>query len=218
MQTKVYYRLHNNAPCVPVPRQINPVEFPPPPSYILKANFNIIIPSTSAFSKCSFSVRSSHQTLYKTFLSPISATCRIHLFLLNSITRIIFGDEYRSWSYSLCSLLHSLLVSFLLGQNIFPSSLFSTCFLSFLALKIRFPHPHTHSTPRPNKRSVERQFLCLSGYALLVLSLHILIIFLRLLIRKKPEAPGWSYKIFKVMGLSLGHTTHGMEASRHVCW
>jgi hypothetical protein len=34
------------------------------------------------------------------------------------ITRIIFGDEYRSLSSSLCSLLHSPVTSSLLGPNI----------------------------------------------------------------------------------------------------
>jgi hypothetical protein len=37
------------------------------------------------------------------------------------ITRIIFCDEYRSLSSSLCSLLHSPVVSSLLGPNIQPS-------------------------------------------------------------------------------------------------
>jgi hypothetical protein len=41
------------------------------------------------------------------------------------ITRIIFGDEYRSLSSSLCSLLHSPVVSFLLGPNVLLSTLFS---------------------------------------------------------------------------------------------
>jgi hypothetical protein len=40
------------------------------------------------------------------------------------ITRIIFGDEYRSLSSSLCSLLHSPVVSSLLGPNILLSTLF----------------------------------------------------------------------------------------------
>jgi hypothetical protein len=39
-------------------------------------------------------------------LSLIRATCRAHL-ILDLITRIVFGDEYRSLSSSLCSLLHS---------------------------------------------------------------------------------------------------------------
>ena len=40
-------------------------------------------------------------------LSPIHATCPAYLILLNVITRMIFGKEYRSLSSSLCSFLHS---------------------------------------------------------------------------------------------------------------
>jgi hypothetical protein len=35
------------------------------------------------------------------------------------ITRIISGDEYRSLSSLLCSLLHSPVTSFLLGPNVY---------------------------------------------------------------------------------------------------
>jgi hypothetical protein len=41
------------------------------------------------------------------------------------ITRIIFGDKYRSLSSSLCSLLHSPVASPLLGPNTLLSALFS---------------------------------------------------------------------------------------------
>jgi hypothetical protein len=34
------------------------------------------------------------------------------------ITRMLFGEEYRSWSSSLCSLLHTPVTSSLLGRNI----------------------------------------------------------------------------------------------------
>jgi hypothetical protein len=45
--------------------------------------------------------------------------------LFDLITRIIFGDEYRSLSSSLCSLLHSPVAPSLLGPNIPLSTLFS---------------------------------------------------------------------------------------------
>ena len=54
------------------------------------------------------------KTLYTRLLSPISATCYI---LLDLITWIILGEQYRSLSSSLCSFLHSLVTSSLLGPN-----------------------------------------------------------------------------------------------------
>jgi len=47
------------------------------------------------------------KTTYASHLSPIRAICPTHLFILDIITRIIFGEEYRVWSSSLCSLLDS---------------------------------------------------------------------------------------------------------------
>ena len=60
----------------------------------------------------------STKTLYTPLSSPIRATCPAHLILLDFITCTILGEEYKSFSSSLCSLLHSPVTSSLLGPNI----------------------------------------------------------------------------------------------------
>jgi hypothetical protein len=76
-------------------------------------------------------------------LSPIHATCPAHL-ILYLVSRIIFGDEYRSLSFSLCNLLHSPVTLSLLGSNILLSTLFwntlSLC--SSLSVRDQVSHPY----------------------------------------------------------------------------
>ena len=55
------------------------------------------------------------KTLYTPLSSPIRATCPAHLILLHFITCTILGEEYKSFSSSLCNLLHSPVTSSLLG-------------------------------------------------------------------------------------------------------
>jgi len=64
--------------------------------------------------------------------SPIRATCPAHLILLDFITRTILGEGFKSFSSSLCNLLHSPVTSSLLGPNILLNTLFSNT-LSFLS-------------------------------------------------------------------------------------
>ena len=72
------------------------------------------------------------KTLYTPLSSPIRATCPTHLILLDFITRTILGEEYKSFSSSLCILLHSPVTSSLLGPNILLNTMFSNTF-SFLS-------------------------------------------------------------------------------------
>ena len=65
------------------------------------------------------------KSLYIPHLSSIHATCRAHLILLDLITRIVFGEEYRSFGSSLYSFIHSPVTPSLLGPNIFLNALFS---------------------------------------------------------------------------------------------
>ena len=61
--------------------------------------------------------------LYTSSPQPIRATCPAHLILLHFITRTILGEQYKSFSSSLCSLLHSPVTSSLLCPNILLNTL-----------------------------------------------------------------------------------------------
>src|SRR5215468_9088912 len=64
-------------------------------------------------------------TLCTPLSSPIRATCPAQLILLDLTTCTILGEEYRSFSSSLCNFLHSPVTSSHLGPNTLLNTLFS---------------------------------------------------------------------------------------------
>ena len=131
---EVHYRTHKPPPTVPIPGQPNPVHIPT--SHLLEIHPNIIHPSTPKSPHWSLSLRFPHQNPTRPLSSPIRATCPAHLILLDFITRTILGEEYKSFSYSLCNLLHSPVTSSLVGPNMLLNTIFSNT-LSFLSSRNR---------------------------------------------------------------------------------
>ena len=86
------------------------------------------------------------KTLYMPLLSPLCTTSPTHLILLNFITQTILGEGYRSLSSSLCSFLHSPVISSLLGPNILLYILFSNTFSLHSSLNVSNQVSHPYKT------------------------------------------------------------------------
>ena len=96
-------------------------------------HFNITLPSVPRCSKWYIFLGFSPP---KPLLSPLRATCPAPHILLDLIARIVFGEQYRSLNSSLCSFLHSVVISSLLGPNMLLNTIFSDT-LSLLSSRKR---------------------------------------------------------------------------------
>jgi len=139
---KVHYRTHKRPPPVSILGQPNPVHIPT--SHLLEIRPNIIHPSTPRSPQWFLSLRFPHQDPIHPLSSPIRAKCPTHLILLDFITHTILGEEYKSFSSSLCSLLHSPVTSSLLGPNILLNTMFSNTlsFVSSRNVSDQVSHPY----------------------------------------------------------------------------
>ena len=95
---RVHYRTHKHPPSVSILGQPNPVHIPT--SHLLEIHPNIIHSSTPRSHQWSPSLRFPQQDPF------------------HFVTRTILGEGYRSFSSTLCNLLHSPVTSSLLGPNI----------------------------------------------------------------------------------------------------
>jgi hypothetical protein len=101
----VYYRIHKFPSLVPTLRQLSPVHITT--SHFLKFHLNIMLPSMPVSPLVPF-VQFFPQKPCTPSLLPIGNTFP-QPNLLDFITRTIFGEQYSSLSFSLCSLSNPLL-------------------------------------------------------------------------------------------------------------
>ena len=150
---KVHYLIHKCPPAIPILSQLDPVHTPT--SHFLKIHLILTSHLRLRLPSGLFPSGFPTKTLYIPLLSPIRATRSAHFIVFYLITWIIFGEQLRSLSSSLCSFLHSPVTSSLLGPvfSSAPYSLTPSAYVPPLKWATNF---HTHT-----KQQAKLQF-CIS--------------------------------------------------------
>ena len=102
---KVHYLINHSQPPGPIPSLNNPVHSSP--SYIWRSILILCYHLRLGLPSGLFLTGFPTKSLYAPVLSYMRATYRTHFILPDLIIRIIFSEQYRTWSSSLCSPLHS---------------------------------------------------------------------------------------------------------------
>ena len=96
-----------------------------------------------------FSLHWHTKTLFAPLSAPTHATYPVHLIILDLISWILCGEEYRSWILSLCTFLQSFVSSSFLVPKIFLSTLFSNT-----SLNVSYHTSYLHKTTGKSYSSV----------------------------------------------------------------
>ena len=177
---KVHYRTHKRPPPVSILGQPNPVHIHT--SHFLEIHPNIITHLRLGLPSGLLPSGFPTKTLYTPLSSPIHATCPAHLILFDFITRTILGEAYKSFSSSLCNLLHSPVISSLLGPNILLYIMFSNTlsFLSSRNVNDQVSHPYKTNTKYYLLFSYYQTLLLLASQFLTYLILQVELFFFHL--------------------------------------
>jgi hypothetical protein len=109
----------------PAPDQCRPSHCTAP-YYLYKIHLNIIPPPTSRLSRGLFPSVFTTNNLLTFIFSPIRATCHTHLILLDVISLIILGYEYKPYNSALRSVLQPSVNSSLFSLNVLNTLLLNT--------------------------------------------------------------------------------------------